>query len=60
MYFSLNDRGSFSTMVYNWPHDGTFRLVIVFLFLSFLFNDESAMGNLSSDQSEFNVDYAFV
>jgi malate dehydrogenase (oxaloacetate-decarboxylating)(NADP+) len=22
MYFSLEDRGKFSTMVYNWPHDG--------------------------------------
>jgi hypothetical protein len=22
MYFSLNDRGNFSTMVHNWPHDG--------------------------------------
>ncbi len=22
MYFSVEDRGKFSTMVYNWPHDG--------------------------------------
>ncbi|RYH29249.1 hypothetical protein EON65_09245 [archaeon] len=22
MYFSLQDRGKFSTMVHNWPHDG--------------------------------------
>jgi hypothetical protein len=22
MFFSVPDRGKFSTMVYNWPHDG--------------------------------------
>lgn len=22
MYFSVQDRGKFGTMVYNWPHDG--------------------------------------
>lgn len=22
MYFTLQDRGKFSTMVHNWPHDG--------------------------------------
>lgn len=24
MYFSMEDRGMFSSMVYNWPHDGMF------------------------------------
>jgi hypothetical protein len=28
MYFSLNDRGAFSTMVYNWPHDGTWCVLV--------------------------------
>lgn len=23
MYFSVQDRGQFGSMVYNWPHDGT-------------------------------------
>eukprot|EP00598_Pedospumella_elongata_P000519 CAMPEP_0184978344 /NCGR_PEP_ID=MMETSP1098-20130426/8864_1 /TAXON_ID=89044 /ORGANISM="Spumella elongata, Strain CCAP 955/1" /LENGTH=587 /DNA_ID=CAMNT_0027501465 /DNA_START=49 /DNA_END=1812 /DNA_ORIENTATION=+ len=28
MYFSLNDRGAFSTMVYNWPHDDVHVIVV--------------------------------
>jgi malate dehydrogenase (oxaloacetate-decarboxylating)(NADP+) len=25
MYFSRDDKGQFSSMVYNWPHDGALR-----------------------------------
>jgi len=28
MYFSLQDRGQFSTMVYNWPHDDVHVIVV--------------------------------
>jgi hypothetical protein len=28
MYFSAEDRGMFSTMVYNWPHDDVHVIVV--------------------------------
>ena len=28
MYFSLNDRGKFSTMLHNWPHDNVHVIVV--------------------------------